>query len=64
VRRCIGWYRHITLAILAHAFLAAMAAAAAKKEEPQRSWRRWRPPPWQKSAASWPSTTIAAANAH
>ncbi|GGZ21014.1 hypothetical protein GCM10010365_46720 [Streptomyces poonensis] len=26
-----GWYRHITLAMLAHAFLAAMAAAAVKK---------------------------------
>ncbi|MFI2430404.1 IS701 family transposase [Streptomyces sp. NPDC018693] len=28
VRRHPGWYRHITLAMLAHAFLAAMAAAA------------------------------------
>ncbi|GHE29239.1 hypothetical protein GCM10017771_44840 [Streptomyces capitiformicae] len=28
VRRYPGWYRHITLAMLAHAFLAAMAAAA------------------------------------
>ncbi|KOG64694.1 transposase [Streptomyces griseoflavus] len=31
VRRYPGWYRHITLAILAHAFLAAMTAAAAEK---------------------------------
>ncbi|MGK5451366.1 IS701 family transposase [Streptomyces radiopugnans] len=28
VRRYIGWYRHITLAMLAHAFLAALAAQA------------------------------------
>jgi hypothetical protein len=31
VRRYVGWYRHITLAMLAHAFLAAMAADAASK---------------------------------
>ncbi|CAM5530146.1 hypothetical protein ACH4MD_35295 [Streptomyces rimosus] len=36
VRRYPGWYRHITLAILAHAFLAAMTAAAAEKG----AWRR------------------------
>jgi len=30
VRRYTGWMRHITLAVLAHAFLAAMAAAASK----------------------------------
>jgi SRSO17 transposase len=29
VRRYPGWYRHITLALLAHSFLAAMAAKAA-----------------------------------
>jgi SRSO17 transposase len=31
VRRYIPWYRHITLAMLAHAFLAIIAATAAKK---------------------------------
>ncbi|MFD7169922.1 hypothetical protein [Streptomyces violascens] len=31
VRRYVGWYRHITLAMLAHASLAAMTAQAAEK---------------------------------
>ncbi|WP_406328115.1 IS701 family transposase [Streptomyces sp. NBC_01617] len=31
VRRYVGWYRHITLAMLAHAFLAAMTAQALEK---------------------------------
>ncbi|MFJ9633416.1 IS701 family transposase [Streptomyces sp. NPDC101175] len=31
VRRYVGWYRHITLAMLAHTFLAAMAAHALEK---------------------------------
>ncbi|MEU9357984.1 amino acid adenylation domain-containing protein [Streptomyces sp. NPDC048301] len=31
VRRYVGWYRHITLAMLAHAFLAAMSTRAAEK---------------------------------
>ena len=31
VRRYVGWYRHITLAMLAHAFLSVMAADAASK---------------------------------
>jgi SRSO17 transposase len=30
VRRWPGWYRHITLALLANAFLAVMRATAAK----------------------------------
>ncbi|GLX38205.1 hypothetical protein Sros01_42780 [Streptomyces roseochromogenus] len=30
VRRYVGWYRHITLAMLAHAYRAVMAHAAAK----------------------------------
>jgi SRSO17 transposase len=33
VRRCTGWMRHITLAMLAHAFLAVMAADAAAKDD-------------------------------
>ncbi|MFF2957409.1 hypothetical protein ACFVT1_00510 [Streptomyces sp. NPDC057963] len=28
VHRCVGWYRHITLAVLAHAVLTAFAAQA------------------------------------
>ncbi|MFE7266939.1 hypothetical protein ACFU9B_33535, partial [Streptomyces sp. NPDC057592] len=31
VRRYVGWNRHITLAMLAHAFLAAMAAQEREK---------------------------------
>ncbi len=47
VRRYPGWYRHITLAMLAHAFLAAMAAAAAHSRPAHRdvgalTWSRWR----------------------
>ncbi|MFB7867871.1 hypothetical protein [Streptomyces sp. NPDC056069] len=51
VRRYVGWYRHITLAMLAHAFLAGLAADAAKAAEttPPASL----PSPWQRSAGSW-----------
>lgn len=54
VRRYPGWYRHITLAMLAHAFLAAMAPVAgpeegAAKTLPASSHRS----PWQKSGDSW-----------
>ena len=40
VRRYVGWYRHITLAMLAHAYLAVMAADAA----PKGVQKRFRPP--------------------
>ncbi|MFE1775592.1 IS701 family transposase [Streptomyces sp. NPDC059008] len=53
VRRYPGWYRHITLAMLAHAFLAAMAAASTAERgaaetdlSPSRS-------AWRRSASSW-----------
>ncbi|KIF02285.1 hypothetical protein PL81_30765, partial [Streptomyces sp. RSD-27] len=54
VRRYVGWYRHITLAMLAHAFLAALAAneaakGAAETTPPAASSRS----PWQRSAGSW-----------
>ena len=39
VRRWVGWYRHITLALLAHAFLAVTRIHAAEKGE-VRHWRR------------------------
>lgn len=43
----VGWYRHITLAMLAHAFLAVMAAQARERGEPIRarptSWTSARP---------------------
>ncbi|MEU8034288.1 IS701 family transposase, partial [Streptomyces sp. NPDC049099] len=54
VRRYVGWYRHITLAMLAHAVLAALAAQASSDskgaaETDQPSSRS----PWQRSGASW-----------
>lgn len=52
VRRYPGWYRHITLAMLAHAFLAALAAqapkGAAETNRPASSAS-----PWQKSGDCW-----------
>lgn len=52
VRRYPGWYRHITLAMLAHAFLAAQAADTAEKGAAETD------PPlppslWQRSEDSW-----------
>ncbi|MFD8229120.1 hypothetical protein ACFV16_33925 [Streptomyces massasporeus] len=57
VRRYPGWYRHITLAVLAHAFLAAMAASAgagrgAAESVPAISLRSR----WRKSGDSWQLT--------
>lgn len=54
VRWYPGWYRHTALAMLAQAFLAAMAAAAgtergAAETVPTPSLRS----PWRKSGASW-----------
>jgi SRSO17 transposase len=37
VRRWAGWYRHITLALLAHAFLTVTRTQAAEKGEPKRA---------------------------
>ncbi|MFE6819961.1 IS701 family transposase [Streptomyces sp. NPDC057675] len=51
VRRYIGWYRHITLAMLAHAFLAGLAADAAKAAETTPP--ALLPSPRQRSAGSW-----------
>ncbi|GAA1017598.1 hypothetical protein GCM10009564_55380 [Streptomyces thermogriseus] len=53
VRRYVGWYRHITLAMLAHAFLAAMAT----QEREKGVTRPTRPTSWishqLKSAVCW-----------
>lgn len=54
VRRYVGWYRHITLAMLAHAFLTALAAQAGEAakgaaETDQPSSRS----PWQRYGDSW-----------
>nr|WP_123982860.1 IS701 family transposase [Streptomyces sp. Ag109_O5-1] len=56
VRRYTGWMRHITLAILAHAFLAAMAADAAAKGAAE-TVPALRPSPWQKFGGSWQLAT-------
>lgn len=56
VRRYIGWYRHITLAMLAHAVLAALAAQAGGGGEAKGAAETDRLPsrsPWQKSGDSW-----------
>ncbi|MFF4410822.1 IS701 family transposase [Streptomyces sp. NPDC001404] len=53
VRRYPGWYRHITLAMLAHAFLAAMAAAAIERGAAETTRPAWLPSPWRKSGGCW-----------
>lgn len=53
VRRYIGWYRHITLAMLAHAFLAAMAAKGGTERGAAETDQPSRPSPWRKSEGSW-----------
>ncbi|MFB7083606.1 hypothetical protein ACFCYO_40240, partial [Streptomyces sp. NPDC056308] len=53
VRRYVGWYRHITLAMLAHAFLAAMTAQALEKGAEETVRAASFPSPWQKSDGSW-----------
>ncbi|MFB9458440.1 hypothetical protein ACFFU6_33405 [Streptomyces antimycoticus] len=53
VRRYIGWYRHITLALLAHAYLAVMATDAAAKGDAETLPAPWLRSPWQKSGGSW-----------
>ncbi|MFI0420075.1 IS701 family transposase [Spongiactinospora sp. 9N601] len=47
VRRYDGWHRHITLAMLAHAYLAVTAAHAPKARA------AWSPSPRPRSAVSW-----------
>lgn len=53
VRRLVGWYRHITLAMLAHAFLAAMAAHALEKGAAETVRAASFPSAWQKFDGSW-----------
>jgi len=52
VRRYVGWMRHVTLAMLAHSFLAVTAAQAAAKGDAE-TVPPWFRSPWQKSAGSW-----------
>ncbi len=53
VRRYVGWYRHITLAMLAHAFLSAMTAQALERGDAETVRAASFPSPWQKSDGSW-----------
>jgi hypothetical protein len=53
VRRYVGWYRHITLSMLAHAFLAAMAARAFERGAEESVRPPSRPSSWQKSGDCW-----------
>ncbi|WP_368860983.1 transposase [Streptomyces sp. B15] len=53
VRRYPGWYRHITLAMLAHAILAVLAAQATEKGAAETTPPALSPSPWQKSGDSW-----------
>ncbi|MFI6689331.1 hypothetical protein [Streptomyces sp. NPDC050485] len=53
VRRYPGWYRHITLAMLAHAFLAAMATAAIERGAAETTQPTWPRSPWLRSGACW-----------
>ncbi|MGW7824799.1 IS701 family transposase [Streptomyces puniciscabiei] len=52
VRRYPGWYRHITLAMLAHAFLATAAQAEDAKGAAETDLSSSRSA-WQRSAGSW-----------
>ncbi|MGX1152651.1 SRSO17 transposase [Streptomyces albogriseolus] len=57
VRRYPGWYRHITLAMLAHAFLAAMSATATTARGVAETVPApLHPSPWRKSGGSWQFT--------
>ncbi|MFD4116927.1 hypothetical protein ACFWSJ_26190 [Streptomyces niveus] len=56
VRRYVGWYRHFTLATLAHAFLAVMSARAAEKGDPPVRMPRSSSSPWRKCGGSWQLT--------
>ncbi|GGX36363.1 transposase [Streptomyces noursei] len=53
VRRYISWSRWVTLAMLAHAFLAAMAAHAATQRGAAETDQPSSPSLWQKSAGCW-----------
>ncbi|MFB7867999.1 hypothetical protein [Streptomyces sp. NPDC056069] len=53
VRRYVGWYRHITLAMLAHAFLAGLAASEAEKGAAETLPPASSSSPGQGSGGSW-----------
>jgi SRSO17 transposase len=53
VRSHPGWYRHVTLAVLAHAFLAVLATQAAAKGAPLNMNPNTHHSPWARSDGSW-----------
>lgn len=53
VRRYVGWMRRVTLAMLAHAFLAVTAAQAAAKRGCRNGFHHGFRALWQKSAGCW-----------
>lgn len=57
VRRYPGWYRHIRLAMLARAFLAAIASAAGNEKGAAETALALSHQPWQKSGDSWQLAT-------
>ncbi|MGA5871949.1 IS701 family transposase [Streptomyces cinereoruber] len=53
VRRYVGWYRHITLAMLAHAFLTALAAQPSARETAETNRPAPSLSPWRRSGGCW-----------
>ncbi|SEE72873.1 hypothetical protein SAMN05216532_8592 [Streptomyces sp. 2231.1] len=53
VRRYTGWYRHITLAMLAHAFLAGLAADETAKGAAETTPPASSSSPWRRPEGSW-----------
>jgi SRSO17 transposase len=53
VRRYVGWYPHITLGMLAHAFLAAMTVRDAEKGAAPVGTPRPSSSPWRKCGEPW-----------
>ncbi|MGA5499498.1 IS701 family transposase [Streptomyces cinereoruber] len=53
VRRYVGWYRHITLAMLAHAFLTALAAQPSARETAETNRPALSLSPWRRSGGCW-----------
>jgi hypothetical protein len=53
VRRYVGWYRHITLAMLAHAFLAAITVQSREKRAALVRHQRPSSSPWRRFGDAW-----------
>ncbi|MEU5187547.1 hypothetical protein AB0G83_10435 [Streptomyces klenkii] len=53
VRRYVGWYRHVTLAMLAHGFLAATTTQAGRERGAAETDLSSARSDWQKSDGSW-----------